>query len=181
VVKEHKRDAHMAKDPDDGDPKTKEGEHKVKAHTVKEHLRANPDLDHNGIPGVQNKDDKKAPAKKAVAEKAPAKVTAKAEPAKKAPAKAEAKAEAPKATAKAPAKADKKVAKGEKAPAGLPYVSNGQMTVTLIKSPNGCTIRQIRTVQALGLKKINDTHVHQDNPAIRGMVATVSHLVTVTK
>ncbi|MDR0462219.1 MAG: 50S ribosomal protein L30 [Christensenellaceae bacterium] len=55
------------------------------------------------------------------------------------------------------------------------------MTVTLIKSTNGCTVRQIRTVQALGLKKINDAHVHQDNPAIRGMCAVVPHLVKIEK
>jgi large subunit ribosomal protein L30 len=36
-------------------------------------------------------------------------------------------------------------------------------------------------VQALGLKKINDTKIHKDNPAIRGMVGIVAHLVKVEK
>jgi large subunit ribosomal protein L30 len=38
---------------------------------------------------------------------------------------------------------------------------------------------QRKTVEALGLKKINQTVEHEDNVAIRGMVNVVSHLVTV--
>ena len=63
----------------------------------------------------------------------------------------------------------------------LPYVSNGEIRVELIKSVNGCTIRQIRTVQALGLKKMHEVRVHKDNPAIRGMCDLVAHLVKVEK
>ncbi|MCL1901125.1 MAG: 50S ribosomal protein L30 [Firmicutes bacterium] len=49
--------------------------------------------------------------------------------------------------------------------------------VTLIKSTIGGTKAQKATVQALGLKKIGQVKLHQDNPAIRGMVNKVSHLV----
>ena len=39
--------------------------------------------------------------------------------------------------------------------------------------------RQKRTIEALGLKRIRHSVVHQDTPQIRGMVNKVSHLVTV--
>ena len=35
------------------------------------------------------------------------------------------------------------------------------------------------TVKTLGLRKLHQTVVHNDNPAIRGMVNKVSHLVKV--
>ena len=40
---------------------------------------------------------------------------------------------------------------------------------------------QKRTLDALGLKKMNHTVVKEDNPSIMGMVKTVHHLVEVTK
>jgi len=36
-----------------------------------------------------------------------------------------------------------------------------------------------RTLRALGLRRLNQKVVRPDNPAIRGMVATISHLVRV--
>ena len=36
-----------------------------------------------------------------------------------------------------------------------------------------------KTIQALGLKKINSFNIHEDNDAIRGMVEQVKHLVKV--
>ncbi|MDN8848171.1 50S ribosomal protein L30, partial [Staphylococcus aureus] len=38
---------------------------------------------------------------------------------------------------------------------------------------------QRKTVEALGLKKTNSSVVVEDNPAIRGQINKVSHLVTV--
>ena len=38
---------------------------------------------------------------------------------------------------------------------------------------------QKRTIKALGIKKMHDTVVHNDTPAVRGMVACVKHLVKV--
>ncbi|MDS8945591.1 50S ribosomal protein L30, partial [Streptococcus pneumoniae] len=38
---------------------------------------------------------------------------------------------------------------------------------------------QRKVVEALGLKKMNQTVEHKDNAAIRGMINKVSHLVTV--
>ncbi|MEM7032483.1 MAG: 50S ribosomal protein L30 [Chloroflexota bacterium] len=51
--------------------------------------------------------------------------------------------------------------------------------VTLVKSAIGYSVRQKRTVQALGLRKIGQTVEHQDTPVIRGMINKVSHLVQV--
>jgi large subunit ribosomal protein L30 len=51
--------------------------------------------------------------------------------------------------------------------------------VTLVKSPIGYNISQKRTVRALGLRKINHTVEHKDSPAIRGMLAKVTHLIEV--
>lgn len=36
-----------------------------------------------------------------------------------------------------------------------------------------------RTIRALGLRKMSQTVEHPDNPAMRGMVRLVTHLVTV--
>jgi len=62
-----------------------------------------------------------------------------------------------------------------------PYETVGEMRVVLVKGVQGCTKRQIRTVMALGLKRIGDERVHKDNPAIRGMCIVVEHLVKVEK
>jgi large subunit ribosomal protein L30 len=53
------------------------------------------------------------------------------------------------------------------------------LEITLSKSVIGRNEGQRNTVQALGLRKVNQTVVKQDNPAIRGMINKVAHLVTV--
>lgn len=55
------------------------------------------------------------------------------------------------------------------------------LKITLVKSTIGCLENQKRTIQALGLKKIRSSKVHPDNEAIRGMINTVRHLVSVEK
>ncbi len=54
-----------------------------------------------------------------------------------------------------------------------------RISVKLIKSPIGQRYRVRATVRSLGLKKINSTVEHDVNPAIEGMVRTVSHMVEV--
>ncbi|MFS0644921.1 50S ribosomal protein L30 [Siminovitchia sp. 179-K 8D1 HS] len=54
-----------------------------------------------------------------------------------------------------------------------------KLTITLTRSLIGRTKDQRDTVKALGLRKLNQTVEHADNPAIRGMINKVSHLVTV--
>lgn len=53
-----------------------------------------------------------------------------------------------------------------------------KLKVTWVKSAIGFPKNQKLTVATLGLKKLHQTVVHDDNPAIRGMVRTVCHLVT---
>jgi large subunit ribosomal protein L30 len=57
-------------------------------------------------------------------------------------------------------------------------VTVAQIKVTQVRSAIGTKPNQRKTLQALGLKRINDSVVKEDRPEIRGMVATVPHLVT---
>ena len=52
-----------------------------------------------------------------------------------------------------------------------------QVKVTLVKSTIGYNEKQARVVKALGLKKLNSSHVLPDNACVRGMVKKVNHLV----
>ena len=54
-----------------------------------------------------------------------------------------------------------------------------QLKVTQVKSAIGSKPNQRQTLRSLGLKRINHTVVQEDRPEIRGMVATVPHLVAV--
>lgn len=54
-----------------------------------------------------------------------------------------------------------------------------KLKITLKKSTIGCLDDQIKTVKALGLRKIRQTVVHEDNPMIRGMIFKVKHMVDV--
>ena len=54
-----------------------------------------------------------------------------------------------------------------------------RLKVTQVKSGIGGKSNQRETLRSLGLKRINDTVVKEDRPEIRGMVQTVTHLVTV--
>ena len=51
--------------------------------------------------------------------------------------------------------------------------------VTLVRSPIGYTKDQKETVLALGLRRMHQTVEHRDNPALRGMIRKVVHLVQV--
>ncbi|MDE0633421.1 MAG: 50S ribosomal protein L30 [Caldilineaceae bacterium] len=55
------------------------------------------------------------------------------------------------------------------------------ITVKLVKSPIGYNRRQRATVQALGLRKMNQTVEKADSPTVRGMIDKVSHLVEVVE
>jgi large subunit ribosomal protein L30 len=54
-----------------------------------------------------------------------------------------------------------------------------KIKITQVKSKIGSNARQKKTLEALGLKKINGYVEHEATPQIKGMVAKVSHLVTV--
>ena len=55
----------------------------------------------------------------------------------------------------------------------------GRLKVTQRGSEIGGTSNQRHSLRSLGLKRIGDVVVKEDRPEIRGMVNTVSHLVTV--
>jgi large subunit ribosomal protein L30 len=54
-----------------------------------------------------------------------------------------------------------------------------QLRVTQIRSEIGSKQNQRDTLRSLGLKRINDVVVKEDRPEFRGMIFTVSHLVSV--
>ncbi|MEX1030202.1 MAG: 50S ribosomal protein L30 [Paenibacillaceae bacterium] len=54
-----------------------------------------------------------------------------------------------------------------------------QLQITLKRSLIGRPATQRTTVHTLGLRKLNQVVIHQDNPGIRGMVTQVIHLVDV--
>ncbi|WP_303745052.1 50S ribosomal protein L30 [uncultured Duncaniella sp.] len=56
-----------------------------------------------------------------------------------------------------------------------------QIKIKQIKSRINCPAVQKRTLDALGLRKMNHVVVHEDNPSVMGMVTKVRHLVEVTK
>jgi large subunit ribosomal protein L30 len=55
----------------------------------------------------------------------------------------------------------------------------GRLKITQTKSGIGNKQNQRQTLRSLGLKRMHDVVVKEDRPEIRGMVATVTHLVSV--
>ena len=54
-----------------------------------------------------------------------------------------------------------------------------QIRVTQVRSGIGGTHRQRASLKTLGLRKIRQSVVREDNASVRGMIAKVAHLVTV--
>ncbi|MEK9200053.1 50S ribosomal protein L30 [Ureibacillus sp. 179-F W5.1 NHS] len=54
-----------------------------------------------------------------------------------------------------------------------------KLEITLTKSLIGTKPQQRKVIEALGLRKVNQTVEQADNAAIRGMLDKVAHLVTV--
>lgn len=54
-----------------------------------------------------------------------------------------------------------------------------QIRVTQVRSGIGGTHRQRESLKTLGLRKIRQSVVREDSPSVRGLIATVHHLVTV--
>lgn len=54
-----------------------------------------------------------------------------------------------------------------------------RLKITQVKSGIGNKQNQRETLRTLGLKRIHDVVVKEDRPEFRGMVATVTHLVSV--
>ena len=54
-----------------------------------------------------------------------------------------------------------------------------RLKVTQLRSSIGRKQNQRNSLRSLGLKRINDVVVKEDRPEIRGMIFTVTHLVSV--
>ena len=54
-----------------------------------------------------------------------------------------------------------------------------RLKVTQVKSSNGGEQNQRDSLRTLGLKRIGDIVVREDNKSVRGLVQTVAHLVKV--
>jgi large subunit ribosomal protein L30 len=54
-----------------------------------------------------------------------------------------------------------------------------KLKITLVKSPIACQPKQRKTVEALGLRKLNHSVELEDSPATRGAINKVSHLLKV--
>ncbi|MDY6835818.1 MAG: 50S ribosomal protein L30 [Chloroflexota bacterium] len=54
-----------------------------------------------------------------------------------------------------------------------------KLTITWTKSYIGYAQDQRDTIKALGLRRLNQKVIHDDNPTIRGMILKVRHLVQV--
>ena len=55
-----------------------------------------------------------------------------------------------------------------------------QIKIKQIKSRINCPAVEKRTLDALGLHKMNHAVVKEDTPSVRGMIQRVHHLVEVT-
>lgn len=55
-----------------------------------------------------------------------------------------------------------------------------QIKIKQIESRINCPAVEKRTLDALGLHKMNHTVVKEDTPSVRGMIQRVHHLVEVT-
>jgi large subunit ribosomal protein L30 len=54
---------------------------------------------------------------------------------------------------------------------------SGKVKVTLVKSPIGTVESHRACVRGLGLKKMHQSRVLEDTPAVRGMINKVNYLV----
>ena len=54
-----------------------------------------------------------------------------------------------------------------------------RLKITLVKSTIGAIPKHKKTVEAMGLRKVNKTVEMPDNAAVRGMIDQVRHLVKV--
>lgn len=56
-----------------------------------------------------------------------------------------------------------------------------KLKITQRKSGIDSPRRQRRTLEALGLRRMHQSVVHEDSPQVRGMIEKVRHLVEVTQ
>ena len=58
-------------------------------------------------------------------------------------------------------------------------MADKKLKITLVKSTIGAVPKNRKTVEALGLRKLNHSDEMEDNDAVRGMIRQVAHMVKV--
>ncbi len=58
-------------------------------------------------------------------------------------------------------------------------MADTKLKITLVNSSIGSNKKQKATLHALGLRKLNHSVIKDDSPEIRGMIAKLSHLLSV--
>ena len=58
-------------------------------------------------------------------------------------------------------------------------MADKKLEITQIRSGIGRPAPHRRTLRALGIRRHQQSVIHDDNPAIRGMIEKVSHLISV--
>ena len=58
-------------------------------------------------------------------------------------------------------------------------MADKKLKITLVKSTIGAVPKNRKTVEALGLRKLNHSVEMPDNDAVRGMIRQVAHMVQV--
>ena len=114
---------------------------------------------------------KSAPRREAAGKKAAA-VSAKTETAHSA-----ARVSAAPAVSSAPAAPKRAAARR----AAAKIAGGAMITIEQFGSGIGCIVRQKRTLRALGLRRPRQRVVRPDNPAVRGMVKSIPHLVRIVE
>ena len=68
---------------------------------------------------------------------------------------------------------------GKKKSEGSAPAAKGHVKVRWVRSSIGCTDDIRATIRGLGLRRMHQIVERQDNPAVRGMIHKVRHLVEV--
>ena len=55
--------------------------------------------------------------------------------------------------------------------------SKKKVAITLVRSYIGYSYRQRQVVKGLGLRRLHETVIRENSPAVQGMVKKISHLV----
>jgi large subunit ribosomal protein L30 len=65
--------------------------------------------------------------------------------------------------------------------AGSAKAAKGHVKVKWVRSAIGCTDDMRATIRGLGFRRMNQIVERHDNPAVRGMILKVRHLVEVVE
>ena len=58
-------------------------------------------------------------------------------------------------------------------------MADKMLKITLVKSPIGAVPKQKKTLESMGLRKLNQSKEFPDNKATRGQIQQVNHLLKV--